>query len=140
MPEDAAVKTALSVIERSGKAIIGSVDADGYPNIKAMLKPREHDGVKTFYFTTNTSSMRVAQYRKNPKASIYFFDERFFKGVMLKGKMSVLTDAAAKKRIWQDGDEMYYPKGVTDPDYCVLKFTANSGRLYGSFHSDDFKV
>jgi len=140
MSIDAAVKTALSVIERSGKAIIGSIDSDGYPNIKAMLKPREHDGVKTFYFTTNTSSMRVAQYRKNPKASIYFYDERFFKGVMLKGKMSVLTDAATKKRIWQDGDEMYYPKGVTDPDYCVLKFSAQSGRLYQNFGSQDFKV
>ncbi|MFA6330149.1 MAG: pyridoxamine 5'-phosphate oxidase family protein [Candidatus Micrarchaeia archaeon] len=139
MPKDA-IKTALSVIERSSKAIIGSVDADGYPNIKAMLKPREHDGVKTFYFTTNTSSMRVAQYRKNPKASIYFFDERFFKGVMLKGKMSVLTDAAAKKRIWRDGDEMYYPKGVADPDYCVLKFSAESGRLYQNFGSEDFNV
>ena len=139
MPKDTA-KTALSVIERSGKAIIGSVDSDGYPNLKAMLKPREHDGVKTFYFTTNTSSMRVAQYRKNPKASIYFFDERFFKGVMLKGKMSVLTDAASKKRIWREGDEMYYPKGVADPDYCVLKFSAESGRLYENFGSQDFKV
>jgi len=139
MPKDT-IKTALSVIERSSKAIIGSVDADGYPNIKAMLKPREHDGVKTFYFTTNTSSMRVAQYRKDPKASVYFFDERFFQGVMLKGKMSVLTDAATKKKIWRDGDKMYYPKGVTDPDYCVLKFSAQSGRLYENFGSQDFKV
>ncbi len=139
MPKDA-IKTALSVIKRSGNAIIGSVDADGYPNLKAMLAPREHDGVKTFYFTTNTSSMRVAQYRKNPKASIYFFDGRFFKGVMLKGKMSVLTDAATKKRIWREGDEMYYPKGVGDPDYCVLKFSAQSGRLYQNFGSEDFKA
>ncbi|MFA5246883.1 MAG: pyridoxamine 5'-phosphate oxidase family protein [Candidatus Micrarchaeia archaeon] len=134
------VKTALSVIERCSKAIIGSVDADGYPNVKAMLKPREYDGVKTFYFTTNTSSMRVAQYRKNPKASIYFFDERFFKGVLLKGKMSVHTDAATKKRIWREGDEMYYPKGVSDPDYCVLKFSTESGRLYENFSSKDFDV
>jgi len=134
------IKTALSVIEKSSKAIISSVDSDGYPNAKAMLAPREHDGVKTFYFTTNTSSMRVAQYKKNPKASIYFFDERFFRGVMLKGKMDVLTDAATKKRIWRDGDTLYYQKGVTDPDYCVLKFTAKSGRLYESFHSEDFKA
>jgi general stress protein 26 len=139
MPKDL-TKTALSVIERSGKTIIGSVDKGGYPNLKAMLKPREHDGVKKFYFTTNTSSMRVAQYRRNPKASIYFFDERFFKGLMLKGKMAVLEDAATKKRIWREGDEMYYPKGVADPDYCVLRFTAESGRLYQNFGSEDFTV
>jgi general stress protein 26 len=42
--------------------------------------------------------------------------------------------------IWRDGDTMYYPEGVTDPDYCVLMFTARSGRYYSSFHSESFEV
>ena len=133
-------KTALSVIEKSGAAIIGSVDAEGYPNIKAMLPPREHDGLKVFYFTTNTSSLRVKQFKQNPKASLYFYDGGSFLGVMLIGKMEALTDQSAKDRIWRKGDTMYYAKGVTDPDYCVLKFTAESGRLYKDFSSIDFKV
>ena len=134
------VKTALSVIERSGKTMMGSVDEEGFPNVKAMLKPREQDGIKVFYFTTNTSSMRVRQYQKNPKASIYFYDARFFRGVMLKGIMEVLQDPASKERIWQEGDTMYYPLGVTDPDYCVLRFTSQRGRLYENFGSVDFSV
>ena len=134
------VKTALSVVERSGKAIIGSVDEEGFPNLKAMLKPREQDGLRVFYFTTNTSSMRVRQYLNNPKASIYFYDARFFRGVMLKGTMEVLQDPASNERIWRDGDTMYYPLGVTDPDYCVLRFTAQTGRLYENFGSVDFPV
>ena len=134
------LKTALSVIEKSGAALIGSVDAEGYPNVKAMLPPREHDGAKAFYFSTNTSSLRVKQYLKNPKASVYFYDAGSFLGVMLKGKMEVMMDQPAKDRIWRKGDTMYYPKGVTDPDYCVLKFTAESGRIYKDFSSIDFKV
>jgi len=35
---------------------------------------------------------------------------------------------------------MYYSLGVTDPDYCVLKFTALNGRMYENFKSYDFKV
>ena len=35
---------------------------------------------------------------------------------------------------------MYYPKGVTDPDYCVLKFVAISGRYYANFHSESFGI
>lgn len=132
--------TALSVMKRSGKTILGSVDEDGYPNLKAMLKPREHEELKVFYFTTNTSSMRVRQYRQNPKASVYFYDARSFRGVMLRGTMEVLVDAATKERIWRDGDEIYYPLGVTDPDYCVLRFTATTGRLYQNFNSVDFAV
>ena len=139
MPKDL-IKAGLSIVARSGKAIIASVDDDGFPNLKAMLKPRENDGLKVFYFTTNTASMRVKQYLKNPKASIYFYDTRFFKGLMLKGKMEVRQDQQTRDRIWRDGDEMYYPLGVTDPDYCVLKFTADNGRMYENFHSYDFKV
>ena len=134
------VQTIGHMIDKQGVSFISSVDADGFPNTKAMLPPRKREGIQTFYFTTNTSSMRVAQYREDPKACVYFCDKRFFRGVMLKGTMKVLEDAASKEMIWQEGDTMYYPLGVTDPDYCVLKFTAQSGRYYSNFHSENFTV
>jgi general stress protein 26 len=135
-----AIELALSIIKSSSNAIIGSIDNDGYPNVKAMLEPREHDGIKKFYFTTNTSSMRVAQFKKNPKASLYFYNATSFRGLMLKGTMKVLEDSETKERIWHNGDEMYYPKGVTDPDYCVLEFTAQNGRIYQNFSSENFEI
>lgn len=135
-----AEKTIGNIIEKQSTAYISSVDEDGFPNMKAMLAPRKREGIKVFYFTTNTSSMRVGQYLKNNKASIYFCDKRFFRGVMLKGTMEVLTDSDSKEMIWQEGDTMYYPLGVTDPDYCVLKFTATTGRYYSNFSSESFSV
>ena len=126
-------------IKEQKTAMISSVDENGFPNTKAMLAPRKIDG-NDFYFTTNTSSMRVSQYRENPNASIYFCDRRFFRGVMLLGTMEVLEDAESKQLIWQEGDTMYYPQGVTDPDYCVLKFIAVRARYYSNFHSEDFDV
>ena len=133
-------KTVGNMIDKLKTVFIGSIDAEGFPNIKAMLQPRKREGIKVIYLTTNTSSMRVAQYRKNNHASIYFCDTRFFRGVMLRGTMEVLTDDASKEMIWQEGDAMYYPEGVTDPDYCVLKFTAISGRFYSNFKSESFVV
>jgi general stress protein 26 len=133
-------QTIGNLIDKQGVAFIASVDAEGVPNMKAMLPPRKREGIHTFYFTTNTSSRRVAQYRKNPKASIYFCDKRFFRGVMLQGTMDVLEDAESKEMIWRDGDTIYYSKGVTDPDYCVLRFTAAAGRYYANFKSEDFEV
>ena len=125
-------KTVGNMIDKLKTVFIGSIDAEGFPNIKAMLQPRKREGIKVIYLTTNTSSMRVAQYRKNNHASIYFCDTRFFRGVMLRGTMEVLTDDASKEMIW--------PEGVTDPDYCVLKFTAISGRFYSNFKSESFVV
>lgn len=133
-------QTIGNLIDKQSTALISSVDADGFPNTKAMLPPRKREGIKTFYFTTNASSMRASQYRINPKACIYFCDKRFYRGVMLKGTMEVLEDNVSKEMIWQEGDTMYYPKGVTDPDYCVLRFTAESGRFYSNFKSETFTV
>ncbi|MDR0453900.1 MAG: pyridoxamine 5'-phosphate oxidase family protein [Deferribacteraceae bacterium] len=133
-------QTIGNLIDKQGVSFISSVDPDGFPNMKAMLPPRKREGIKNFFFTTNASSMRVAQYRENPKASIYFYDNGFFSGVMLIGSMVVLEDDASKEMIWRDGDTLYYPNGVTDPDYCVLKFTAQSGRYYANFSSENFVV
>ena len=135
-----AEKTIGDLIDKASVSIISSIDDDGFPNTKAMLPPRKRDGIKHIFFTTNTSSMRVGQYLKNPKACVYFFDKRFFRGVMLIGTMEVLQDSSSKEMIWRPGDEMYYAKGVTDPDYCVLKFTAQRGRYYSNFKSENFNV
>jgi general stress protein 26 len=135
-----AEETIGNLIDKAGVSIISSVDEAGFPNTKAMLSARRREGIKHIYFTTNTSSMRVKQYIDNPKACVYFFDKRFFRGVMLKGTMEVLQDRASKEMIWKDSDEMYYSKGVNDPDYCVLKFTAYNGRYYSNFKSEDFDV
>jgi len=133
-------QTIGNLIDKQKTAFIASVDGDGFPNMKAMLSPRKRNGLREIWFSTNTSSMRVAQYRANPKASVYFYDRRFFRGVQLLGTMEVLEDAAIKEEIWEVGDKMYYPQGVTDPDYCVLKFKAQNGRYYSSFKSEDFEV
>lgn len=133
-------KTIGNLIDRQSTAFIGSVSAQGFPNVKAMLAPRKRIGLKTMYFTSNTSSMRAAQYRDDPKACVYFCDRRFFRGVMLTGTMEVLEDSESREMIWQEGDTMYYPLGVTDPDYCVLRFTAESGRYYSNFKSEDFSI
>jgi general stress protein 26 len=133
-------RKALSIARRSGKAIIGSVDGEGFPNIKAMLMPRRRDGLRLFYFTTNTSSMRVKQYRENPKAAVYFFNRFSYRGLLLKGTMEVREDQTTKDEIWRLGDRIYYPKGVTDPDYCVLRFAAAEGRIYEGQSSASFEI
>ncbi len=129
-------------IDKQKVSFICSIDEENHPNVKAMLKPRKRNGLKEFYFSTNTSSMRVKQYKNNPNASIYFYHKGLLKyvGVMLKGKMEVLTDQEIKNLIWKKGDIIFYKKGVTDPDYCVLKFTTENGRYYCDLKTENFDI
>jgi len=133
-------ETMIKIIDGCSTSLISSIDKDGFPNTKAMLAPRKRNGLKEFYFTTNTSSLRVEQYKNNSKSCIYFYDSRKFQGLMIIGLMEVLFDKDVKELIWKSGDEMYYPKGIDDPDYCVLKFTGNKIRTYHSFQKEEIKI
>lgn len=132
--------TVGKLIDKASTCIVCSIDDEDFPVGKAMLPPRERNGICEFWFTTNTSSEKVENFRNNPKASIYFYDRRFYRGVCLSGTMEVLETAEAKERLWRVGDLTYYKKGVTDPDYCVLKFTAEKGRYYSDYHSENFLI
>lgn len=136
------LKKIENFIDKRKVSFICSIDEDNYPNVKAMLSPRKRIGLKEFYFSTNTSSIRVKQYKNNSNACIYFYRKGLIKyvGIMLKGKMEVLTDQETKNLIWKKGDTMFYKKGVTDPDYCVLKFTAASGRYYCDLKTENFDI
>lgn len=133
------MKLSLMLVERCDKALVGSNGDSGYPNIKAMNKVIT-EGLKTFWFSTNTSSKRVAQFIKNPKACVYFANMDGFEGLMLIGEMEVLSDLESRKKLWWDGCEMFYPLGVDDPDYSVLRFTAKSGNYYHDLRNISFDV
>ena len=139
MDKDYAIQEGLKLIKNSKIAIIGTVDDEGYPNIKAMLN-LVSEGMITFWFSTNTSSKRVAQIMNNKKASVYFVDQDQFMGLMLIGDMEVVSDEALRRKLWFEGSEMYYPLGVDDPDYSVLKFTATKGNYYHGLQNVSFDI
>ena len=106
------LKQVEKFIDKQKVSFICSIDDEKYPNVRAMLKPRKRIGLKEFYFSTNTSSTKVSQYQNDPNASIYFYHKGLIRytGVMLKGKMEVLTDQETKNIIWQKGDTLFTRK------------------------------
>lgn len=128
-------------ISKQKTAFIASVDENGYPVVRAMLAPRVIEG-NDIYFSTNTSSNKVTQYLANGKACVYFYKRGRFKyqGVSITGDMQVCCDQETKNLIWRFGDTLYYKKGVTDPDYCVLKFTCKSAEYYCDFKIEKIEL
>ncbi|MCI8622016.1 MAG: pyridoxamine 5'-phosphate oxidase family protein [Clostridia bacterium] len=112
-------------IDKQKVSFICSIDNENYPNVKAMLKPRKRNGLKEFYFSTNTSSMKVKQYQKNSNASIYFYHKGLVKyaGVMLKGKMEVLTDQETKNMIWKTNVLLNFTEEIETNNF-IMKLLA----------------
>ena len=133
-------ETIGNLIDKQGVSFISSIDENGFPNTKAMLAPCKREGIKTFYWHTNSPSMRIKHYKNNPNACIYFYDKRFFRGVMLKGTMEILDDKKTKKEFWKDEYSQYYNGGFDGGDFILIKFTAQTGRYYCNFKSEDFSI
>ncbi len=121
----------LRFVSKRKTAFLASVDESGYPVVRAMLAPRKI-GDGELFFSTNTSSKKVRQFLADGKACVYFYRRGLFKyrGVTIAGEMEVCTDQPTKDAIWRFGDKLFYKQGVTDPDYCVLKFKCKTAEVY----------
>ncbi len=136
MDESEARRFALALIEKAETSCLTTIDSNGFPEVRAMLNLRNrtlwpslaavfdgHERDLLMYYSTNTSSAKVAQIKTNPKGSVYFCDPAHSHGLMLAGTIEIVTDQQLKRRIWQDGWEVYYPGGVNDPDYSLLRLS-----------------
>jgi len=121
-------------------AFVGSISKDNAPNIKAMLVSK-HDGLKTFYFASNNSAMRTEQFKQNKNACLYFNSGPIYRGLMLEGTMEIVNDREIKVLVWNNNYKTVYKNGgINDPDFCVLRFTAQTGRYYYRLSTESFEV
>jgi general stress protein 26 len=139
MDKQEAMAEGLQLIDRSKICLLGTNGEDGFPNIKAVMNAK-HEGMNKIWFSTNTSSRRVQQLKKDNRACVYYVDDKDFKGLMLTGTTQILQDSKSRQMLWNDGDERYYPLGVEDPDYTVLCFTAHRGNYYHKLKNITFEI
>jgi len=153
MDLEEAKKSGLKLMEESKAAILTTIDPEGFPITRAMFNLRNKEQFPEFseffenqqnqftlYISTNTSSSKVAHLSKNPKMSVYFCDAEDFKGIMLGGSVEIVEDIEIKKKIWLDWWTRYYPEGVEDPDYTLLRLEPKNARYYYKLNQVNFEL
>lgn len=145
-------KLSIELIENSLVAYLSTIDSDGFPITRALLNTRYRERYPEFskfyemmedkyvlYFSTNTSSSKIDHIKENPKVSVYFCDTEQFKGVMFGGEIEIVEDMNIKRQFWLDRSIRYYPKGLEDPDYTILRFKPEGARFYYKLNQVEFK-
>lgn len=119
------------IIERAGeiiaKRIVGSqnfvtlalVDPDGYPHT-TTISISKSEGIKWLTFCTGTGAKKDTINRCG-KASVCVNSSEYH--IALTGTIEQITDLDVKKEMWYNGLKNHF-SGWDDPNYCVLKFTA----------------
>ncbi len=128
-----------NLIDRQEVCFLSFINDAGFPTTRAMLNPRKRQGMKEFYLTTNSSSQKVQSLLINNRAGLYFYDRATYRGAAFTGTVEVLHDQNVKDEVWRDMDTIFYESN-TDPDYCVLKFTANAARYYQDYTSTNIEL
>ena len=146
-------KHCLDLMEESKAAFLTTIDPEGFPITRAMFNlrnkeqfPEFYDFFKnqenpfTIYISTNTSSSKVAHLNQNPRMCVYFVDAEDFKGLMLGGSAEIINDMEIKGKIWLDWWTRYYPKGLEDPDYTLLRMVPTNARFYYKLNQVNFDL
>lgn len=75
----------------------------------------------TAYFATSLASGKIRDIRENPAVAAYYADPAKSRGVMLSGRMEIVTDPCLKKALWSDEWRTHWPGGAEDPNFAVLR-------------------
>lgn len=133
MDIDEMKKMCAALMGKSAAVYLTTIEG-GYPYTRAMLNLRntkrypnqvrlfaDHQDDLLVYFSTNTASGKVRQIKANPRVSAYYCDPSHFHGLMLGGDIEIIDSPELRHALWNEGWEMYYPKGPDDPDHTVMR-------------------
>ena len=126
-------------IVKTKTLVISAIDKNGIPILKGVTK-LGNDGWKAIYFCTSPNSAFFKWYIKNPLVSVYLFDddpntpypsenEKYY-ALSLIGTMESVQNAEIKKRFLSEYLLKFYPDGVNDKNYHLIRFVTHSGKYY----------
>ena len=95
----------------------------GRPMTVACVKD---DG--TLYFAANLQSPKVKQLETDPTVGVFF--QKGQRWVSLSGVAVVSHNRVLTDELWSETWKVWFPKGKSDPDLCLLEVTPKSGEYW----------
>ncbi len=121
-------------------AMLTTEAEDGVLHSRPMAtQDTEFDG--DLWFFTGLSSSKVAELEWNPSVNLSYADPGASKYVSVSGNGKIVEDHAKARELWNDIYKAWFPKGLEDPELCLLKvevthaeyWEATSGKMVQVF-------
>lgn len=107
------------MLERIGYAVLSTLSEEGYPRPSAVDIIARHD-IRELWMTTHSSSAKAGNIRRDPRTGLCFVHEA--DSVSLTGTAGIISDKENLERFWEDRMLRYFPLGLDDPEYCLIRF------------------
>ena len=97
-----------------------TLDSNGRPQART-LDPFPPDENMIVWLGTNSRSRKVAQIRRNPRVTLYYFDSEGQAYVTISGIARLVNDSTEKAKRWKDEWKAFYPDRARDYLLIVVK-------------------
>ena len=134
------LEKANEMIKTFEHASLGVIDESGYPSISAISLCNP-ENISELYFTTTMDSNKRKRLHKNNKASINCYTT--MNNITLVGETEIISDQETKNKYWQDWVKLgadVYPDGISDPNYCFIRFTTKRAALWIDEEGAEFSL
>jgi general stress protein 26 len=118
-PRDTLLAVARDVMLAARYTALITLDATGHPQARAVDPFAPDDGF-VVWIGTNRRTRKVGEVRRDPRVTLYYFDEVSAAYVTIRGSARVVTDSAETARRWKPEWEAFYPDRA---DYVLIAVT-----------------
>ena len=109
-------------------AMMTTTDTDGTLRSRPMAtQAEEFDG--DLWFFSGKSSHKTAEIDADHRVNLSYTDGSS-KYVSVSGTCRLVQDAAKAKAMWTPAYKAWFPKGLEDPDLCLLKVTPTQAEYW----------
>lgn len=117
----------LDNFDNEQHVVPSSIIKQGYPRPVAIDIIRSED-ISFLWMTTALSSEKVKHFRQDPKTGVCIIHGG--DSISLTGTILILTDYKNRKFFWKNYFTTYFPQGINDPEYCLLRFDFEEATLW----------
>lgn len=99
---------ARAIMTKVGICSVITVDETGRPQARAIdvFPP---DDQMVVWFATNPKTRKVAQIKRDPRVTLYYYDPTAMEYVTLLGRARLVADPAEKQKRWKDSFRAFWP-------------------------------
>ena len=127
------LSAAREVMRQARYATFITMSADGQPQAR-IVDPTELDAELLVWIGTNPATRKVAQLRRNPRATLHYFDRETEAQLTLLGTATLVSDPAEKLRHWQERWAPFYPDGARSEEFILIRFAPHTLEIVSAPH------
>jgi general stress protein 26 len=112
-------------------AMLTSVHADGSLHSRPMATQQvEFDG--NLWFFTGLNSEKVRELESNPEVNLSYSAPEAQRYVSVSGRANISRDRKKMEELWNPLFKAWFPKGLNDPDICLLHVDVTHAEYWDS--------